>query len=126
MLIRAIPGLTPTQSEQARALLEQILLASVAIAGGDEAVRRRVLKCFINRVKVQLDGVSAPEKVKLAQPLRERQGGICPVCGLELPVDPDAVEKHRLNRSRGYADPSNIELRHRKCHRSEHAAEQWR
>lgn len=125
MTIRTIPGLTPTQSEQARTLLEQTLLAADVIAGGDEAAQRRTLKYLINRVKVHLDGVSAPEKVKLAEVLRERQGNICPACGLPLPADADAVEKHRLIRGQGYTDPSTIELRHRECHRSEHAAKQW-
>jgi hypothetical protein len=106
MTIGTIPGLTPNQSEQACTLLEQTLLAARLISGGDEAPRRRILKYLINRVKVHLDGVAAPEKVRLAQVLRERQGNLCPACSLPLPPDPDAVEKHRLNRRVAGSNPA--------------------
>jgi hypothetical protein len=125
MAIQPIPGLTDRQSEQARDLLDTIFNGSTAVAGGDENTRRRTLKFLVNRIKVYLDGITASEKVQLTQFLRERQDGICPVCKLPLPADPDAVEKHRLDRQRGYDDHTNLELRHRGCHRSEHASEGW-
>ena len=125
MTARNIPGHDRDQSEQARALFDNLLAGAGGIANGDEVTRRRTLKYLNNRVKVHLDGIPASEKVKLSHKLRERQYGICPRCGLPLPADPDAVEKHRLDRNGGYADAARIELRHRECHRSEHAANDW-
>jgi hypothetical protein len=125
MTKRIIPGLNSPQSDQARALLGQISTETALIASSSEPARRRALKYLINRIKVHLDGVSAPKKARLSRLLRERQEHRCPVCGEPLPNDPDAVEKHRLNRNGGYDDPRTIELRHRHCHRSEHAASDW-
>ena len=121
---RTIRDLDPSQSKLARDLLEHVVATAGKIAKGDERSYRRILKFLVNRLKVRLDGRSAPEKVKLAQELRARQNGICLACGLPLPSDPDEVEKHRVNRGVGY-DDARIELRHRKCHRAEHAAADW-
>lgn len=125
MKTQMIPGLNPTQSDQTRALLERTFTEIATIACGTETARRRALKYLINRIKVHLDGVSAPEKVRLSRSLRQRQKGICPACQLLLPADSDGVEKHRLNRNAGYDDAKTIELRHRDCHRAEHAASDW-
>jgi len=120
-----IPGLSAQQSQQARDLLDVILLTAATISNGDEGTRRRVLGFLRNRLKVHLDGISAPEKVKLTAELRERQGNECPVCKKQMSLDPDEVEKHRTNRGQGYANPNTIQLRCRACHRDEHKTERW-